>query len=146
MVVSLHVATGAAAGALLASRRGAVAAGLLLHFLGDRLPHRDIASRPFEVTSGGILLALLAARDGVAGPALVGGFASSAPDLEHVLPFPRPGGRKLFPSHRIVGWHHGGGLPVWAQLLAAGVLVGAVLAGVRPRTRAEQALPPRPRR
>ena len=140
MVVSLHVATGAAAGALLASRPGAVAAGLLLHFLGDRLPHRDIASRPFEVTSGGILLALLAARDGLAGPALVGGFASSAPDLEHVLPFPRPGGRKLFPSHRIVGWHRAGGLPVWAQQLAAGVLVGAVLAGVRPGARDQRGL------
>jgi len=53
--------------------------------------------------------------------------AASAPDLEHVLHLPRPGGRKLFPSHRF-GWHRAGGLPAWAQVLAAGAILGAVLA------------------
>jgi hypothetical protein len=41
-------------------------------------------------------LILLAARRGPLDPATLGAAASSAPDLEHVLPFVRPGGRKLF--------------------------------------------------
>ena len=67
MIVSLHVATGAAAGAALRSRAGAVAAGLLLHLLGDRVPHRDIASRGFELWSGAVPLTLLAAVRGPTG-------------------------------------------------------------------------------
>jgi hypothetical protein len=40
---------------------------------------------------------------------------------------PRPGGRKLFPSHRIRGWHRPGGISASAQLLVAGLLLGAML-------------------
>jgi hypothetical protein len=127
VIVSLHVASGAAAGALARNRGAAVAAGLLLHFLGDRVPHHDVGSRRFEIVSGGSLLALLAVRRGIGDAALAGALASSAPDLEHVLPLPRPGGRKLFPSHRIVGWHRAGGLRTSTQILAAGLLVGALL-------------------
>jgi hypothetical protein len=134
VIVSLHVGSGAAAGALVRTRPRAVAVGLLLHFLGDRVPHRDVGSRRFEIVSGGSLLALLALRRGLADCALLGALASSAPDLEHVLPFPRPGGRKLFPSHRIVGWHRSGGLSTSVQVLAAGVLVGALI-GCRQSTR-----------
>jgi hypothetical protein len=54
--------------------------------------------------------------------------ASSIPDVEHVFRLPRPGGRKLFPSHRVLGWHREGGVPASAQLLAAGLLLGFVLA------------------
>ena len=50
------------------------------------------------------------------------------PDVEHVAPLPRPGGRKLFPSHRLIGWHRRGGIPAWAQLVAAGALLGFALA------------------
>jgi hypothetical protein len=132
VIVSLHVASGAAAGALVRTRGGAVAAGLLLHFLGDGVPHRDVRSRRFEIVSGVSLLALLAARRGLGDPAVFGGLASSAPDLEHVLPFPRPGGRKLFPSHRIAGWHRAGGLSTSTQVAVAGLLVGALL-GARSR-------------
>lgn len=129
MIVSLHVATGAAAGALLRSRKGAVLAGLALHALGDSLPHEEIHDRRFEIRSGLALLALLAARRGPLDPAVVGGAASAAPDLEHVLPVPKPGGRELFPSHRFSGWHRTGGLPVRLQLLAAGIIVGSLLRG-----------------
>ena len=52
--------------------------------------------------------------------------AASAPDIEHVLPL--PGERNLFPSHRIEGWHREGGVPAWAQLLAAGTILGVLLA------------------
>ena len=129
MIVSLHVASGAVVGAASGSRGRAVAFGLLAHLLGDRVPHQDIPSRRFELRSGVALLLLVAARRGVVDPATIGAAAASSPDLEHVLRLPRPGGRKLFPSHRFRGWHRAGGLPAWVQLVAAGVLVGLVLAG-----------------
>lgn len=127
MIVSLHVASGAAIGAAARSRRAAVGLGLLAHALGDRIPHRDIASRRFELRSGAALLLVVALRRGLLDPATLGGAAAAAPDVEHVLRLPRPGGRKLFPSHRFRGWHREGGLPAWLQLLTAGVLAGLVL-------------------
>jgi hypothetical protein len=128
VIVSMHVASGAAAGAATGTRVRALLVGPVLHALGDRIPHHDIASRRFEVGSGLFLIGLVAGSRGPASPAVVGAIAASAPDLEHVLNLPRPGGRKLFPSHRIRGWHHAGGVPAWAQLLVAGALVGVVLA------------------
>lgn len=129
MIVSMHVASGAAAGALLGSRARAAAAGLLLHAAGDLVPHEDIPSRRFEICSGLALVALLAGARGPADPAVVGAVAASAPDLEHVLPFPRPGGRELFPTHRFEALHRRGGVPVWAQLLLAGAIVGLLVSG-----------------
>jgi hypothetical protein len=131
MFVSLHVATGAAAGALTRSRAAAIALGPLLHLLGDRMPHQDIASRRFEVRSGVVLALALAVRHGPLSPVTLGALASSAPDIEHIVRLPRPGGRKLFPSHRVHGWHRAGGVPAWAQLLAAGLILGAVLGSRR---------------
>ena len=127
MIVSLHVATGAAAGALVRTPGRAVLAGLALHALGDRMPHWDISDRRFEIASGLALVGAFALRHGPASSVVVGALASSAPDIEHVVRLPRPGGRKLFPSHRLAGWHRPGGVPTWAQLLAAGVLAGIVL-------------------
>lgn len=127
MITSLHVATGAAAGALLGTRTRAMLAGVVLHALGDRVPHGDINSKRFEVGSGLAAVAALAARHGPLSPVVFGALASSAPDVEHIVRLPRPGGEKLFPSHRIHGWHRPGGVPAWAQLLAAGVILGAVL-------------------
>jgi len=128
VIVSMHVATGAAAGALTGSRRAALALGPLLHALGDRMPHEDIASRRFEIVGGAALVAALAVTRGPLDPAVVGALAASAPDAEHVIRLPRPGGRKLFPSHRVRGWHRAGGVPAWTQTLLAGVLLGALLA------------------
>jgi len=128
VIVSLHVASGAAIGAAARSRRAAVALGLLAHVVGDRVPHQDIPSRRFEVRSGVALLLLVALRRGVFDRATIGAAAASAPDLETVLRLPRPGGRKLFPSHRFRGWHRAGWLPASMQLLAAGVLAGRLLA------------------
>ena len=128
MIVSLHVATGAAGGAVTRSRVGAVALGLALHALGDRIPHQDIRSRRFEIRSGVVCGLALAARYGPLSPVTFGALAASAPDIEHVIRLPRPGGRKLFPSHRIPGWHRPGGLTTEMQLLIAGALLGAVLA------------------
>lgn len=135
MIVTFHVASGAAVGAAVGSRRAAVVLGLLAHALADWVPHADIPSRRFEVRSGAALLLVVALRRGLLDPATVGAAAASAPDLEHVLPLPRPGGRKLFPSHRFGGWHGVGGLPTGVQLVAAGALAGMVLAGPGRRDR-----------
>jgi len=59
-------------------------------------------------------------------PATLGAAASSAPDLEHVLPFLRPGGSKLFHGRR--GWHRSGRFPADLQLLLAGAILGALVA------------------
>ena len=123
MIVSLHVATGAAAGALLRSRALALLLGPALHVAGDHVPHQDIPDLSFETGSGLACLALLAARRGPLDPAVLGGATAAMPDLEHVVPWLRPGGRKLF--HR--GGHRSGGISTDRQLLIAGALVGALL-------------------
>jgi hypothetical protein len=125
MIVSLHVATGAAAGALVRSRGRALLVGPLLHLAGDRVPHQDIASRRFEIASGAASVLLLAARRGLFDAATVGAVAASAPDLEHVFPSLRPRGRKLF--HGRHGWHRSGGLSTAAQLLLAGAILGSLV-------------------
>lgn len=128
MIVSLHIASGALTGALAGSRRGALVLGPVTHLAGDRMPHHDIASRRFEIASGTGLVLLLVARRGPLDPAVLGAVAAALPDVEHVLRLPRPGGRKLFPSHRVRGWHRAGGVPAWTQLLAAGAILGALAA------------------
>ena len=126
MIVALHVATGAAAGASSRSRLAALLVGPLLHLACDRVPHEDIRSRRYEIGSGLAGLVLLAARRGPLDPATLGAAASSAPDLEHILPFLRPGGRKLF--HGEHGWHRAGRFPANVQLLLAGAILGALVA------------------
>src|SRR4249919_24895 len=125
VIVALHVATGAAAGAASGSRLAALLLGPILHLAGDRLPHQDIRSRRFEIGSGLAGVLLLAARRGPLDPATLGAVASSAPDLEHVLPFLRPGGRKLF--HDRLGWHRSGRFPAALQLLLAVAILGALI-------------------
>jgi hypothetical protein len=124
MIVSLHVATGAAVGALVRSRTLALLLGPPLHLAGDRVPHEDIPDRPFEIGSGLFALGLLAARRGPFDPAVLGGAAAAMPDLEHVLPWLRPREGKLF--HR-GGGRHGAGVTAEAQLLLAGAVVGLLL-------------------
>jgi hypothetical protein len=125
VIVSLHVATGAAMGAVVRSRRLALLLGPPLHVAGDRVPHEDIPDRSFEIGSGLAALALLAARRGLFDPAVLGGAAASMPDLEHLVPWLRPRGEKIF--HR-GGGRHGVGMPVETQLLLAGTVVGVLLA------------------
>ena len=122
MIVSLHVATGAAVGALSGSRTRALLLGPPAHLVGDWVPHQDIASRNFELWSGAACLALLAAARGPFDRATIGAAAAAAPDLEHVFRALRPGGRKLF--HGRLGWHRAGSFPAAAQLVIAGAIVG----------------------
>ena len=127
MIVSLHVATGAAAGALTRSRPLALLLGPLVHLAGDRVPHDDIHDLRFEVGSGLAELALLAIRRGPLDPAVLCGATAAAPDLEHVVPWLRPRGRKLFHREGNVD----SGISTGVQLLAAGVIVGFLLGGQR---------------
>jgi hypothetical protein len=122
VIVALHVATGAAAGATSGSRVAAILLGPFLHIAGDRLPHRDFHSRRFEIGSGLASILILAARRGLLDPATLGAAACSAPDLEHVLPLVRPRGRKLFHDH---GWHRSGRFPASLQLLLAAAILAA---------------------
>jgi hypothetical protein len=135
VIVSLHVASGGVAGAVAGSRGRAVLLGALMHLIGDRMPHQDLPDRRFEVWSGALALLTLALRRGPLDPVTIGAAAGSAPDVEHVLRLPRPGGRKLFPSHRIPGWHRTGGASTGLQLLTAGAVLGLLFTPRhRPRT------------
>jgi len=126
MIVSMHAATGATLGALVGSSRAAALLGIPLHLVGDRVPHRDIHDRRFEVGSGLVLIGLLALRRGLTDSATIGAVAACAPDIEHIVRLPRPGGSKLFHGRR--GWHRSGGLSTRSQLLLAGLLLGRLLA------------------
>jgi hypothetical protein len=125
VIVSLHVALGGAAGALVRSRRLALLLGPPLHVAGDRVPHEDISDRSFELGSGLVALGLLAARRGPLDPAVLGGATCAMPDLEHIVPWLRLRGEMLF--HR-GGARHGVGVSAEAQLLLAGTVVGLLLA------------------
>ena len=132
MIVSFHVASGGAIGAVAGTRGRAVLLGLLAHAIGDRIRHHDIPSHRYELRSGVAALLAIAVRRGPLDAATIGAVAGSIPDVEHVIRLPRPGGRKLFPSHRIRGFHRTGGISADAQLLLAGVLLGVL---VSPRRR-----------
>ena len=122
MIASLHVASGAAVGALTQSRLLAVVIGPALHLAADGVPHRDIADRNLDLVSGIVGAATLAVRYGPTHPVTLGGVAAAAPDLEHVWPVLRPAGAKLFHGRR--GWHRAGRLSVGVQLAAAVLVIG----------------------
>ena len=111
-------------GAVVRSRPLALLLGPAVHVAGDRVPHEEIVDRSFEIGSGVAALGLLAARRGPLDPAVLGAAAASMPDLEHILPWLRPRGEKIF--HR-GGGRHGVGISVEAQLLFAGAVVGLLL-------------------
>ncbi len=123
----MHVATGGLAGAVTGDRAAAAVAGLALHAAGDAIPHEDFESLQLETGLGLALLAALAIRRGFSDPAVIGAVFSAAPDLEHVLPRPGHDRPKLFPSHRMDGWHRSGGISAPLQLAASLVIVGALV-------------------
>jgi hypothetical protein len=127
MIVAMHVATGALAGALAGDRAAAAVAGVAIHAAGDAVPHEDFESLQLETGLGLALLAALAIRRGFTDPAVIGAAFSAAPDLEHVIPHPGHERPKLFPSHRLDGWHRGGGISAPLQLAAALAIVGALV-------------------
>jgi len=132
VISSLHVASGAAVGAVTRARLLALLLGPPLHLAGDRVPHQDIDDMRFELASGIGSAILLALRYGPTHPVTIGGLSAAAPDLEHLFPALRPAGSKLFHGRR--GWHRYGRLPPRTQLAGAAVVIGA-LAIWRPRRR-----------
>ncbi len=126
VLTTAHIASGAAVGTLIRSRMAAVAVGVGLHYLGDKIPHEDVTSKRFEFVTGLGAVALLAYTRGPFSPSTICGAFASSPDLEHILPLPKPGGKKIFPTHR--GHHASGGVPVWLQLVGAGAVLASVAA------------------
>jgi hypothetical protein len=122
MIVSMHAATGATMGAAVRSRVAASLLGIPLHVAADRVPHRDIRSRRFDVATGALVVAVIASRHGPTSAATIGAVATCAPDLEHLA---RPHrSRKLFHPR---GWHRSGRLSTPVQLIMAGLLTGRLL-------------------
>jgi len=142
VIVSLHAATGATLGAAVRSPKTAALLGVPLHLAGDRVPHKDIHDRRFEVGSGIALIGLLALRRGLTDSATIGALAACAPDIEHIVRLPRPGGSKLFHGRR--GWHRSGGLSTRSQLLLAGLLLGRLLPVTGRSTSRRRNTKPRP--
>ena len=128
----MHVATGAAAGAVVRSRLVAIALGPALHLACDYVPHRDLENRTVDLGTGVTGAMLLALRHGPTHPVTLGALSAAAPDLEHVFPMLRPGGAKLFHGRR--GWHRSGRLSAGVQLSVA-IAVTATLAIKAPRMR-----------
>jgi hypothetical protein len=133
MIVSLHAALGATLGAAGSSRSRAVALGIASHLAADAIPHRDFASRRFELASGVAAVTLVALRRGVTDPATLGAIAATIPDAEHIVDLPRPGGSKLLHDRR--GWHRSGSFPPEAQLVLAVALLYRVVRIRRGRSR-----------
>jgi hypothetical protein len=132
MIAAVHVATGAANGALLRSRTLAIALGPALHVAGDFVPHRDFVNRNVDLATGLGSAIILGLRYGPTHPITLGAVSAAAPDLEHLFPRLRPAGVKLFHGRR--GWHRTGELSIGTQLLIAGALIG-LLATSKPRLR-----------
>lgn len=125
MIVMLHAALGGTLGAATGSRTAALALGFASHLAGDAVPHRDFASRDFELATGLTAITLLALRRGPADAATLGAVAAVSPDAEHILPLPRPGGSKLFHEER--GWHRSGSLAPELQFALAAALLYRLL-------------------
>ena len=111
-------------GAGVRSRTAAALLGIPLHVAGDRVPHRDIPDRRFEIASGVLIVALVARRRGLTDKATIGALATCLPDVEHIFRLPRPGGSKLFHERR--GWHREGRLSPRIQLLIAALLIARI--------------------
>jgi len=114
MIVALHVATGAATGALTRSRLAAVALVPPVHLASDRVPHRH-PHWVCDLMLGGAGLANVATRRGLSDPTTIGALAAVASDLKHVLPPRRQGRLRRRRKQR--------GLPVSAQLALAAALL-----------------------
>jgi hypothetical protein len=123
VIALVHVATGAALGAVVRSRAVVAVIGVGLHLAQDSVPHED-TSRRFEIATGLLGVTLVAARRGVLDSTTIGALACSAPDVEHVIPMPF-GSSKLFHEGR--GWHRSGSLPVRTQFILASLVLSGVL-------------------
>jgi hypothetical protein len=125
VIVAMHAASGATVGDVVRSRTSAILLGVPLHLAGDWVPHRELRNERFDIGTGLLLIALLAWRRGPTSATTIGALAACAPDLEHRVRLPRPGGKKLFHDGR--GWHRSGRFSTEMQLALAALLVARLL-------------------
>ena len=123
MIALVHVATGAALGAVVRSRVLVAVLGVGLHLAEDRIPHED-TTRRFEIATGLLSVGLVGARRGVLDNLTIGALACSVPDVEHLIPM-RRGGSKVFHGE---GWHRSGSFSVRTQVILASLVLAAALA------------------
>jgi hypothetical protein len=131
LICAVHAAVGAAVGKLAGSRRGALAAGVATHLLGDLLPHKDFDPK-VEAPLLAATLGVLAWRCGVTSPEFAGALGGVAPDIENAAGItgliPRDAMR--FPTHIGDGRYHGPKVAsAWPQAVAAAVCLAFVLGG-----------------
>jgi hypothetical protein len=127
VICAVHAAVGAAVGRLAGEPKGALAAGVATHLLGDLLPHKDFDPK-VEAPLLALTLGFLAWRCGVTSPEFIGAMGAVAPDFENAASRVGliPEDAMKFPTHR--GAHMHG--PVVRSAWPQGVLAAACLAFV----------------
>ena len=131
MIVALHVATGAATGALTRSRIAAVAIGPVLHVASDRVPHRHFRHASVDYLTGLLAFGALVRRRGGSDAATLGALAAVMPDAEHLVPALRPRGVRVFHRRRRRRRRKPSGLPAGVQLFLAVAMLAPLLLGER---------------
>ena len=114
VILAVHVPAGALAGRWAGSGPAAFGWGVVSHAALDLVPHEDPFGERAEIgwTAGMLaLVAILTRRDP---RSLAGAVGGALPDLEHLMPRVRHGGRALFPTHAWGRLH--GSLPTRLEL------------------------------
>jgi hypothetical protein len=141
VILAVHIPAGALAGRRARKGPAAFGWGVLSHAALDLIPHKDPFGERAEIAMTAAMLALVAALTRLDGRALAGAIGGALPDLEHLMPWVRQGGRAVFPTHSSARLH--GSLPTRvelggaAQLAIAAALMARLALVHAPRT-AEQ--------
>lgn len=140
MTGSVHAAIGAALGRRIKHPAVAFVAGVVSHFIGDVVPHRDLGSG--EVPILGATMLAIARRHGVNSAEFWGAMGGIVPDFEHIPTELRrdprrfePMETKWFPTHNGKVQHGEWPLPHrWGVLMQIGLFItGLYLAGTLSR-------------
>lgn len=132
MTGTVHAAIGAAIGRATANAPLAFGLGVVSHYVGDIVPHKDLGTGEVPVLIG--TMAAITYRHGWKSPQFWGALGAICPDFEHILPElkrdPRRFGampEKKFPTHngraRHAGWRfsYASGFAMQVALLFAGL-------------------------
>jgi hypothetical protein len=141
VILAVHIPAGALAGRWARSGPAAFGWGVLSHAALDLVPHKDPFGERAEIGMTAAMLALVATLTHLDARTLAGAVGGALPDLEHLMPWVRRGGRTVFPTHHASGRLHGS-LPTRMELgtaaqltIAAALMVRLVLATRRPTER-----------
>lgn len=130
MILAVHIPVGALAGRWTRKAPAAFGCGVLSHAALDVIPHTDPFGERAEIAWTAAMLGLVAAVTRLDGRALAGAVGGALPDLEHLMPWVRKGGRTVFPTHH-ASWRLHGSLPTRFELGAAAQLALAAAATAR---------------